>query len=71
MLSGSVCLAVNISGNPPRSIFFKNGREVAKEEIQDEVLAADLQEKKTRAELADQNSSPFVMVKLNNIISIS
>lgn len=70
MVNGNICLAVNISGNQPRSIFFKNGKQVAKEEIQDEVLAADLQEKKTRAELEDQHASPFVMVGLDNIQEI-
>ena len=67
---GNVCLAVNLSGNKPKSQFFLDGKQVSEEQIEKMVLASELTEKKTRAELADKNQSPFVMVKLENVVDV-
>lgn len=66
--NGNVSMGVNISGNKPKSIFFMDGKEVSEEQIQNMVLANELTPKKTRAELEDKNQSPFMMVKLENVI---
>jgi hypothetical protein len=67
---GNVCLAVNLSGNKPKSQYFLDGKQVSEEQIENMVLASELKPKKTRAELADKNQSPFVMVKLENVVDV-
>ncbi len=67
---GNVCLAVNLSGNKPKSLFFLDGKQVSEEQIESMVLASELEPKKTRAELADKNQSPFLMVKLENVVDV-
>ena len=68
--NGNVSMGVNRSGNKPKSLFFMDGKQVSEEQIQNMVLANELTPKKTRAELEDKNQSPFVMVKLENVIDV-
>jgi hypothetical protein len=68
--AGNICLAVNMSGNKSTSVFYKDGNLVRPEEIRNDVLAEELKDKKTRAELVDQNVSPFVMVNVESIVTI-
>lgn len=68
--SGNTCFGVNLSGNKPKSLFFMDGKQVSEEQIENMVLASELEPKKTRAELADKNQSPFVMVKLENVVDV-
>lgn len=68
--SGNTCFGVNIAGNKPKSQFFLDGKPVTEEQIENMVLSSELAEKKTRAELADKNQSPFVMVKLENVVDV-
>lgn len=67
---GNTCLSVNVAGNKPKSLFFLDGKQVDESEIENMVLSSELAEKKTRAELADKNQSPFVMVKLENVVGV-
>ncbi len=67
---GNTCFGVNVAGNKPKSLFFLDGKQVSEEQIQNMVLSSELAEKKTRAELADKNQSPFVMVKLENVVGV-
>lgn len=67
---GNTCFGVNVAGNKPKSLFFLNGKQVSEEQIENMVLASELEPKKTRAELADKNQSPFLMVKLENVVDV-
>jgi hypothetical protein len=68
--NGNTSLGVNISGNKPKSIFFMDGKQVSEETIENMVLSSELSPKKTRLELEDKNQSPFVMVKLENVVDV-
>jgi hypothetical protein len=68
--NGNISMAVNRSGNKPQSIFFMDGKQVSEEQIQNMVLSSELAEKKSKPELADKNQSPFIMVKLENVIDV-
>jgi hypothetical protein len=67
---GNTCLGVNISGNKPKSLFFLDGKQVDESVIENMVLSSELEPKKTRPELAEKNQSPFVMVKLENVVDV-
>lgn len=69
-LNGNISMGINLSGNKPKSLFFMDGKQVSEEQIQNMVLSSELAEKKTRAELAEKNQSPFVMVKLENVVDV-
>lgn len=70
MFSGSVCLGVNLSGNAPKSRYFRDGQEVSEEKISNIVLSNEIAAKKTKTELAEKNQSPFVLVKLENVVDV-
>lgn len=70
MFNGNECFGGPISGNKPKSVFYKNGKIVSVEEIKDDLLASELAEKKTKSELAEVHQSPFAMVSCSNIVSI-
>lgn len=68
--NGNISMGVNLSGNKPKSLFFMDGKQVDESEIENMVLSSELAEKKTRAELSNKNQSPFVMVKLENVVDV-
>jgi len=70
MFNGNVCFGGPIVGNKPKSVFYKNNQPVSAEEIENDVLASELVEKKTKPELTDVNQSPFAMISVANIVSI-
>lgn len=68
--NGSMCFGGVISGNPSRSEFLLDGKPVSECEITDYVLSSELEPKKTRADLAEKNMTPFALVKVDNIVGI-
>lgn len=70
MFNGNECFGGPIGGNKPKSVFYKNGKIVSAEEIENDVLSSELAEKKTKSELSDVNQSPFAIVSCSNIVSI-
>jgi len=68
--NGNISMGVNRSGNKPKSLFFMDGKEVSEEQIESMVLSSELAEKKSKLELAEKHQSPFVMVKLENVVDV-
>lgn len=68
--NGNISLGVNRSGNKPKSLFFMDGEQVSEEQIQNMVLSSELAPKKSKLELAENNQSPFIMVKLENVVDV-
>lgn len=64
-------LGVTISGNKPKSQYYKDGKPVDKSEIISDLLASELAPKKSKSELAENNQAEFIIVKVENVVSVS
>ena len=68
--SGAEYLPVCITGNNARTTWFRNGAEVALEEIAEALLASEIKPRQDKDELADKGQVPFVAVTVGNIESV-
>ncbi len=68
--NGTEYLGVTISGNKPKSKYYKNGAIVEKDEIISEVLAAEVAPKKSKEQLAENCQAEFVLIKCDNILRV-
>ncbi len=70
MFNSNICLSVPLSGNPPKSKYLINDKEVTPEEINDYLLASEKVEPESKEELEKIFQAPFKMISVKNIVSI-
>ena len=68
--NGNTSIGINIAGNKPKSIYFMDGKQVSKEQIENMLLSSELTPKKTKSELAEKHQSPFMRVNLENVVDV-